>query len=301
MANVCGSFLKTLFIRDAWNIGYRFSDQELLPFRQDLRFQIIKSNIRWWYADPFCIEHNGKYYIFCEMFDGFSGVGSIGVAEITENGRCKVRQVIKEPFHMSYPNVFSYKGTVYMIPETKGIKQIRLYKAVNFPYEWVLDKILIDDVTVVDSTILTVDSKKYIFTYEITDDKKKMLIYEFDIENKELIKTDSVLPDDSDNRRPAGNFVPAGPDFIRPAQYNANFYGEKILLYKLNRRLDSSFSETLIGEIPTSQIAAYDERKYRGIHTINKYGSMETVDLLYSSICIAKPFLLLVRLIRKIL
>ena len=46
------------------------------------------------------------------------------------------RIVLKEPFHLSYPYVFAWKGDYYMVPETLETQSIRLYQATDFPVCW---------------------------------------------------------------------------------------------------------------------------------------------------------------------
>ena len=37
--------------------------------------------------------------------------------------------VLAEPFHLSYPYVFEWQGSHYMIPESGAAKSVRLYRA----------------------------------------------------------------------------------------------------------------------------------------------------------------------------
>ena len=44
--------------------------------------------------------------------------------------------VLREPFHLSYPYVFRWRGQWYMTPETLDAGCIRLYRARRFPADW---------------------------------------------------------------------------------------------------------------------------------------------------------------------
>ena len=46
----------------------------------------------------------------------------------------EVVEIINEPFHMSFPNVFKFENEFYMMPENSESNQLRLYNAVDFPY-----------------------------------------------------------------------------------------------------------------------------------------------------------------------
>lgn len=235
------------------------------------------------------------------MLDAFSGIGSIGVFEYSNGRVSTAKQVIKESFHMSYPNVFYYKDNYYMIPETGKSKQIRLYKALEFPYKWVLDTILDDDIEVVDSTILTIEDKKYLFTYEVAENSNKLLIFQFDIDNRILVRTnDSMILDSLRNRRPAGNFISSDKNTFRPAQYNKDCYGEKLVFFEIESWPDSGYKEIEKCVISATQIASSNNRNYTRIHTINRDSGMEVVDLFDSKLCVIKPFLLVIKAIGRI-
>ena len=294
--------LNILFFRRTWSIGYRFVNSETFSFTEKRQYSVIESNLRWWYADPFCIKKDDKYYIFCEMLDSFSGYGSIGVFEYSNGLLSRIRQVLKEPFHLSYPNVFFYKDNYYMIPETAESNQIRLYKATEFPYKWELDTVLLTGLKIVDSTILTVGSKKYLFTYDLTDKASKLRIYYFDIDNKKLQKMDhNILIDIDKQMRSAGNFIYCDDNaIIRPSQYNKEHYGDKIVFNRVEKMPDKGYSETTVADISLSHILTSSKRKFTRIHTINRDGDMEVVDLFDIKLCLVKPFFLLIKMIRKL-
>ena len=46
--------------------------------------------------------------------------------------------VLREPFHLSFPHVFSFDDEVFMVPETLGAGAVRLYRAIDFPDRWEL-------------------------------------------------------------------------------------------------------------------------------------------------------------------
>ncbi len=119
-------------------------------------FQLIPNTWRYWAADPFLYEHEGKVYLFAELYDFVHRKGVIGFAEWKNNRFTKWKPIIEEPFHMSYPHVFGHNGDVYMIPETYQAKKLILYKATRFPCEWELCKTLLTGESLVDTTIISI-------------------------------------------------------------------------------------------------------------------------------------------------
>jgi len=293
--------LNILFFRRTWSIGYRFIDSESFSLDEERKYNVIDSCLRWWYADPFCIKKDDKYYIFCEMLDSFSGRGSIGVFEYYDGVMSNIRQVLKEPFHLSYPNVFSYNNEYYMIPETGDARQIRLYKATEFPYRWELDTILLEGKKVVDSTILTIKDKMYLFAYDLSGNHGRLEIYDFDIDKKCLRKLDSNSFIDEDRKmRPAGNFLNNDKDIVRPAQYGTESYGIKLLFNKIEKMPDEGYQESTVSELTVSDITVFSNRKFTRVHTINRYCDMEVIDLFCIDFCMIKPVFVFTKLLVKI-
>ncbi|MDR0306557.1 MAG: hypothetical protein LBI42_06940 [Chitinispirillales bacterium] len=96
-------------------------------------------------ADPFMIKKDSCWYMFFEALNALTNKGVISLAESRDGfswDYCSV--VLQEPFHLSYPLVFLNNGEYYMIPESAESNQLRLYKSVNFPYEWKFVNTLLD-------------------------------------------------------------------------------------------------------------------------------------------------------------
>lgn len=95
-------------------------------------------------ADPFIIEENGKWYMFFEAFNKNTGEGDIGCARSNDGIKWKYdKMVLDGKYHLSYPYVFKYKNGIYMIPESHENYTVILYKANNFPYNWICIKNLL--------------------------------------------------------------------------------------------------------------------------------------------------------------
>ena len=88
-------------------------------------------------ADPFMIKKDDTWYMFFEVFNELTDQGDIGLASSTDFVNWKYKKIVlDEQFHISYPFVFESQGETYMIPESAEAKDLRLYKAAEFPYRW---------------------------------------------------------------------------------------------------------------------------------------------------------------------
>lgn len=90
-------------------------------------------------ADPFMIKTDETWYMFFEVMNEATGKGDIGLATSGDGRKWDYRQIVlTEPFHLSYPYVFSAGGEFFMVPESYEANAIRLYRAESFPYKWSL-------------------------------------------------------------------------------------------------------------------------------------------------------------------
>ena len=62
-----------------------------------------------------------------------------------------VRDVIEQPYHMSYPNVFKEDGVYYMIPECSANNRIEIYRCIDFPTKWELYSTAFEGESLVDT------------------------------------------------------------------------------------------------------------------------------------------------------
>ena len=88
-------------------------------------------------ADPFLVRRGSAWHLFFEVLDRRTGRGAIGWATSRRGEAWRYQRIVlREPFHLSYPCVFSSGDEVYMTPETCEAGAVRLYRAVEFPSRW---------------------------------------------------------------------------------------------------------------------------------------------------------------------
>ena len=111
-------------------------------------------------ADPFLFRHNGENWLFYETLDA-KGKGVLGC--FRERGGEWVNEgiVLEEPFHLSYPQVFELDGRIYMLPETTGSGEVRLYESADFPRGWKKAATLIEG-QLADATLLECGGRWYL-------------------------------------------------------------------------------------------------------------------------------------------
>ena len=115
-------------------------------------------------ADPFVIRRTGRDYCFVEDFDCATQRGAISAYELGAERAERVGIAIDEPFHMSFPFLFEHGGALFMCPETSANRDIRVYRCVDFPLGWKLEKILMSGLSAVDTMLFEHGARWWMLT-----------------------------------------------------------------------------------------------------------------------------------------
>ena len=291
--------IKNLFCNPAWCIACRKINPQygLIPDLSQEPFSVLLPTNTDWYADPMCFEDCGRVYIFVELTNYREPKSAnIGFTEFKDGSFTPVKEIIREPFHMSYPNVFKYKEHYYMIPETSAANQVRLYESEQFPDQWKLKKVLLDGVKLVDSSFMRIsDDKLLFFSHDIKDDAFKLRMFVLDL--NELSFTEIEKFDGASDERPGGNVLTFDGKKIRVIQDCSTDYGMRIKLYQIETFDFESrqYEEKYIGEITIDNTPLNIRKRFQKLHTFTRSERYEVVDMLYSKFYPSLP----IRRIRK--
>lgn len=257
----------------------------------------VQCESRYWCADPFIVEENGKQYVFCEMMDLKTSHGVLGLAELNPNGDSYARPIADLGCHVSYPNVFKVNDIWYMIPETSGRKNIELYQAVDFPTRWEKQAVLAQNIHAVDTTVFEQDGKWYVFIYEPNGANNTLSIAELELVSKRLGPIKKIKQYTCRIGRPAGNVFWHNGHRIRPTQFGVHTYGERIVFkeflfdpisWKYEEKDIREMMPTMVKGISRLPVAA-------GCHTYNCVGNIEIIDIKYSCFSLFRPLRILMK------
>lgn len=219
-----------------WSVGFKNSS-EIFPnvevnsvniITYNYIDSLISENIDY-LADPFFIKEGDVFYLFVEL----KGDDNANIALLTssdgENYNYK-GVVLDENFHLSYPQVFKYKGEFYMLPETKSSNQVLLYKAANFPYDWRISDTLIKNRSLKDPSLLLSEELNLIVA--VDDDLKQYMFTATSLCDSwtEVKKYNKRWGNET---RPGGRFFKVDNNWYLPLQNRTLGYGTGISIYKL--------------------------------------------------------------------
>ena len=132
------------------------------------RYSVISNPSFSFVADPFLFKHENDMYIFAEIFDYISKKGSLGYSKYDTETKSfgTWSTIITEPWHLSYPQIFTRGKDIFIVPESNKNNSIYLYKAISFPDKWKRVTTLYEGPEkFVDTTLFSMDGQEYGFTY----------------------------------------------------------------------------------------------------------------------------------------
>ena len=265
--------LKKLFLTDDfnWHLLFDIRNERKL---KDIRFRkfnkLIPPHDVFW-ADPFVIA-KGDYFVFVEEFIYKKGRAHISVLKLDQKGNMlDLRRIIEKPYHMSYPFIFIFNNTYYMIPETCKNKTIELYKCTSFPYKWEFERNIMENLYAVDSTLFNYNNNWWLFTSidqteNISGTGTELFLFYTDdlLEGKWKSHPMNPIVSDARNARPAGKIFIQDAKIFRPAQDGSVRYGRGFNFNEIIKLSETEYEETMISSIKPSW-----DKKLKGAHTYN--------------------------------
>jgi hypothetical protein len=238
---------------------------------------------RFW-ADPHIFFKDDIYYIFVEEFIFKKKKGHISLIEMQQSGKYSAPvKVLEEPFHLSYPHVFDYNGSLYMIPETRCAHSINLYQCTDFPTAWKHRSTLMNSVDAVDATILFHKNKWWLFTNIAepagTSLDNELFLFYSDNPTSQNWKSHPMNPviTDSKRARPAGKIIERNGKLYRPSQCMNPSYGYGIKFNEIDILTENEYREREIAFIEPKW-----DKKLKGVHTFCHENRLTMIDGAYN-------------------
>jgi hypothetical protein len=262
-----------------WRVGIRLESRlDGLPSAN------ATTNLSWiealtghYYADPFVYSHSGRSYLFVEDVDLTTHKGRISCLEIDQGGAPGPAQVaLERPYHLSYPQVFSHDGDVFMIPESGFNNTVEIYRAVNFPTQWELARVLFRG-PAFDTTVLRHADRFWffvtLFDRRYPESTLLVLFYSDSPLGDWMLHPASPISADIRITRCAGSLFMDRGSWIRPTQDCRYTYGEAVHYQRIIDIDTRTYREEPAGTLTSQMIPGAT-----GIHTYNRDGHLEVID-----------------------
>jgi hypothetical protein len=275
--SVSDMWIKTLY-REQWTLAYQHgaSTQRVMG---SFRKLIPPMELSW--ADPFPIQVGNDHYIFHEQWPLSTGKGSIVVTVVDDQGQIAGPiPVLEKDYHLSYPLVFQWDGDLFMIPETASHNQVELYRCIDFPAHWKLERVVLSGLRALDPTPAFLSGRWWLFAtmpaYGAGKSSDELHLFSAESplgpwtpHRNNPVKTDVRAG------RPAGRIFEHQGHFYRPAQDCSVRYGYAVSINRI-LQLDPETYE----EVEVDKILPDWSPSLAGVHTLNRAGDMTVIDCL---------------------
>ena len=187
------------------------------------------------------------------------------------------RSVLAPDYHVSYPFVFRYGPGIFMIPESLEKRRVDLYRAVDFPHHWTLERNLLSGIRAVDPTLVEEDGRLWLFVNvaepgAAIDDELHVYVAT-SLEGPWIPHLENPVVSDVRRARPAGRVFRADGSLVRPSQDCSRGYGGAVVLNRIDVLTPEEYAETPIARIEPTWAPGLI-----GTHTYNATARIEVVD-----------------------
>jgi len=264
---------------EQWSLAFSFERRDLNPTLEGFK-RIVPPADRDW-SEPFALERNGRYYVFFkEMLRG-AGKAHIAMLELDPDGRWSAPvRVLERDYHLSHPFVLEHDGQIYLVPESAKNRTVEVYRCVDFPRRWRLERVLLDGVRLVDATFLRAPERLWMFANGAAGDSgifndELYLFHAASLLDEWQPHARNPVRSDVRGARPAGALYWRGGALYRPAKNCVPRYGAGVTLNRVLRLSPQAYAERPVGQILPPPGGAL-----LGVHTVNRAGRLTVADAL---------------------
>ncbi len=221
-------------------------------------------------CDPFLVRRATEWFLFFEVWNLARSLGEVGLATSRDGLEWAYQGVVlREPFHLSYPHVFSWRGEYYMTPETLGAETVRLYRASSFPFEWTRDTDLLPGVWA-DPTPFRSEGSWWLLGCPAPEASDTLCLFFSDNLRGpwEPHPASPLVAGDPRLARPAGRVVRWQGRPIRLAQDCVPHYGSRVRAFCIEELTRSSYRESESSESPVLK-GGWAFWNRRGMHHVD--------------------------------
>ena len=200
-------------------------------------------------ADPFLLVTGGEWHLFFEIWNGATDRGEIAHATSRDAVAWTYGSVVlREPFHLSYPQVFAWDGAIYMVPESRQDAAVHLYVAEAFPTRWRRAATLARGLFA-DATLVRTAGRWWMFAQRGLDELRLLSSRALDrgwVEHP----ASPLWPGDRRRTRPGGRILEEHGRLVRLAQDGWPTYGRSLRAFEILELSETAYEEREIAGSP---------------------------------------------------
>ena len=224
-------------------------------------------------ADPFMMRIDDLWHMFFEVMNGANDLGEIGHAVSRDALTWQYRQIVlREPFHLSYPHVFTWNNEIYMVAETLGANAVRLYRATRFPDQWQSVKDILPGAQA-DPSIFFFDRKWWLFTCPTPYQHDSLRLYfaADPLSNWTEHPASPLITGNKSIARPGGRVQILDGIPHRFTQDCVPIYGKQVRAFAITELTTTSYKEHEVAESPVLAPVGGDAWNSSGMHHLDAH------------------------------
>ncbi len=270
------SFQRATFAK--WCVGIRLRAAEI-RFDSPENYRLLVSPHDRFYADPFLFEYEDRTWLFFEDFRYPEGKAVISCCELNEKGEPGgAFEVLRLPYHLSYPFIFQESGSIYMIPESRGNRTVSLFCATDFPHTWKHENDLFSDVDMVDATLHQAEDGNWWLFAGVSDGNysnsdELCVFYADSFRGPWTPHPQNPVISDVRRARPAGRIFRDDNRLIRPSQDCGPAYGYALVFSEIEVLTRTTYREHVLSRLTPELIVGNTAN-----HTYTRTANLETID-----------------------
>ncbi len=261
-----------------WCIGLR-ARVAGTSFDNPAEYRLIVAPRDRFYADPFLFEHEGRTWLFFEDFRYPENKAVISCCELNERGEPdEAFEVLRLPYHLSYPFVFEEGGSIYMLPESRGNRTVSLFRATEFPRTWEQDSDLFSGTDIVDATLHHAEDGTWwmfagVSNGSYSNSDELCLFFADSFRGPWTPHPQNPVVSDVRRARPAGRIFREGGKLLRPSQDCGPAYGYGLVFSEIEELTRTCYRESILGRLLPESVPGNTAN-----HTYNRTVKFETID-----------------------
>lgn len=259
---------------DQWQLAYRLGGDRL--DQTGMKF-LAPSHTGFW-ADPFVAERDGRKFIFFEELSPETHRGHLAAMEIHGDGRIgEPVNVLTRDQHLSYPFIFEYEGSLFMVPECAESGRVEVLRCERFPDRWEPHAVLLEGASALDPTLIEHDGLWWMFV-TIQHDGNSVndelhLFYATNPFGEWAPHALNPVKLDVRAARPAGALFRENGKLYRPAQDCSGRYGRAISIQEVCCMTPDEYEEVEVQRISADFVPGA-----LGTHTVNQAHGITVYD-----------------------
>jgi hypothetical protein len=249
------------------------------------KFTVLRPPDGRFWADPHVLQRNKEYYVFFEDASVISGHGHIAFMRMNNEGICSTpTSIIRRPYHLSYPFIFSWNSEIYLIPESAENRSVELYHCKTFPTRWEFSHNLMNNLFGYDASLVNHGDLWWMFinvkSHKGASPCDELCLFYSDSPISKHWHPHPMNPIVSDVRRarPAGRILVENGHLYRPSQDSSKRYGHALNISKIKELTTTSYSEELVQTFLPNW-----SKSVLGVHTISRADDLVMIDAIYRS------------------